>query len=162
LNFDGGQAVPRNVDDVVNATQDPDVAVFIRFRSVAGKEPAAAVFGPVVALPVGVVEAFRVAPDGAGSAGTGTGDDDDALFVGGRGVARSIYNSDVDAGEWAGAGTGFKTGVGLARGDDGGTGFGLPPSVHHGYALGGVAADVFSRPLPGFWVDCFAYGSAQA
>src|SRR5690625_2953734 len=152
----------RDIDDVVNAAKDPDAAVFIGLGPVAGQEPTAAIFGPMIVPPVGLVEAFRVTPHGAGRAGAGTGDDDDTLLIGGRGEAGFIHNRDVDTGKWAGAGTRFERRIGLARRDDGGPGFGLPPGVDHGHTFGSVTADVGARPLPGLGVDGLTDGADQS
>src|SRR5690625_3581252 len=152
----------RDIDDVVNAAKDPDVAVVVGFGAVTGQEPAATVFGPVIIIPVGIVEAFRVTPDGPSSTRSWPGHDDDPLLIGGRGEAGFIHNRDVDTGKWAGAGTRFERRIGLARRDDGGPGFGLPPGVDHGHTFGSVTADVGARPLPGLGVDGLTDGADQS
>src|SRR5699024_7319758 len=157
--FNGRQEVAGNVDDVVDTSQDPDIAVVVGFCTVAGQKPAATVFGPVEIGPVRVIEALRIAPHRAGSTGAGTGDDNDALLVGFRGVARVVDHRDIDAGQRTRTRSGLEGFIRLTWGDDGGTGFGLPPGVDHGYALGGVAANVGARPVPGLGVHGFAHGA---
>ena len=68
LDFHGAEAVSADVEDVVDAAHEPEVAVGVLACSVAG-EVAALDVGPV-----GFLVAFGVAVDGAGHAGPGLAD----------------------------------------------------------------------------------------
>ena len=72
LDFHGAEAVAADVDDVVDAAHEPEVAVGVLARAVAG-EVAAGNVGPV-----GLLVALGVAVDGAGHGGPGLADDEQA------------------------------------------------------------------------------------
>src|SRR6202035_2569329 len=61
LHFRGGNPVPGDVHDVVDASEHPDVAVGVVAGTVAGEVPT--LLGEPA--PVGVLIAFRIAPDAA-------------------------------------------------------------------------------------------------
>ena len=65
LDLGGGDVVARHDHDVVDAAEQPEVAVVVALGAVA-REVAA-----VEAAPVGVAVALRVAPDAAASTATG-------------------------------------------------------------------------------------------
>src|SRR5699024_1436558 len=110
--------VAGNIDDIIDAAKYPNIVVVVDFGTVTGQKPAATIFGPVKVLPIGIIETLRVAPYGAGRAGSRTGDNNNALLIGFRRVSIVIHNRHIDAGQRTGTRTGFEGGIGLARGDD--------------------------------------------
>ena len=153
LDFHGAEAVAADVDDVVDAAHEPEVAVGVLARAVAG-EVAAGDIGPI-----GLLVALGVAVDGAGHGGPGLADDEQAAAAGGDGFAffGDDFRLDAEEGARGRAGLGGDC-AGDGRDHDG-AGLGLPPGVDDGAA---VVADLLAIPHPGFRIDGLADGAEQA
>ena len=74
------------------------------------------------------------------------------------GVAGLVHDPGADAGQRPGRAAGLEVRVGRGGGEDGGTGFGLPPGVHH---RGRAGAHVVPEPAPRLGVDGLADGAEQ-
>src|SRR3984885_11211957 len=153
FDFHGAQPVAGDFDYVVHAAEDPDVAVFVALRSVAGKIHA----GDFVPVFAGV--AFVVAVDGAEHGGPGFLDRQVAGFAGADWFAFHVLDFRDDAWErqsgragLCGRGTG-------RRGNQDRAGLRLPPSVHDGAA---IFSNRFEIPLPRGGIDGFSHGAEQA
>ena len=153
FDFCGAEPVTGDVEDVVETTDDPEVAVFVALGTVAG-EVVSGVFGPV-----GFFEARFIAVDGAGHGWPWFTNDEASGLVGFAFVALIIENNGIDSKEWQGGGAGDERGGTGDGGDHNGTGFGLPPGIDDGAA---AAADFFIIPAPGFGVDRFADAAEEA
>ncbi len=153
LDFHGAEAVAADVDDVVDAAHEPEVAVGVLARAVAG-EVAAGNVGPV-----GFLIALGVAVDGAGHGGPWAADDEQAAVAGGDGMAFFGDDFRLDAEEGAGGGAGLGGDCAGDGRDEDGAGFGLPPGVDDGAA---VVADLLAIPHPRFGIDGLADGAEQA
>ena len=101
FDFGGADAVAGDVENVVNASHNPEIAVFILAATVAGKV-AAGDFAPI-----GLAESLGIAPDAAKHAGPRFADDEFASGVCGNGVALVVDNFGEDAKEGQGGGAGF-------------------------------------------------------
>ena len=80
LDFHGAEAVAADVHDVVDAAEDPEVAVFVAARGVAGEVDA------WDALPILLLVALGIAPEGARHARPGPADDEEAFAIGSTGL----------------------------------------------------------------------------
>ena len=102
LDFHGAEAVAADVDDVVDAAHEPEVAVFVAAGAVAG-EVGAGDLGEV-----GFDETFVVAVDGAGHGWPGFADDEEAALAWGDGFALlgDDFGDDSEEGFGGGAGLG--------------------------------------------------------
>ncbi len=152
FDLDGGQQVAGDVEGVVHAAQDPDVAVGVVLGAVAGEEPALL----HVLAPIGVVVAAGVTPDGARNSGPWSVNHNEALDARRHCIAGVVHDPGADAGQRAGRAAWLELGVRRGGGEDGGAGFGLPPRVHHGCSAG---AHVLPEPTPGLRVDGLAHGA---
>ena len=141
----------RNLDDFVRPAREPDVAVFVHVRGVAGEIDL--LVGN--ATPVVGTVAFGFAPEGGREAGEGALDDEYALFVGGARLALGGHDGGLDAGHGHAAGAGLDgehcQAVGVA--DEGAAGFGLPVVVYDGDP---VFEGFVLQPLPGGRVEDLA------
>ena len=153
LDFHGAEAMAADVDDVVDAAHEPEVAVGIAARAVAG-EVAAGNFAPI-----GFFVALRVAVDGARHRGPGFADDEQAAVAVRDRLALFCnyfgHNSEERACGRSGLGG---DGAGDGRDHDG-AGLGLPPGVDDGAAF---VADHAVIPHPGLGIDGLADGAEQA
>ena len=169
LNFDGRKAVPRNVDHIVDASQDVHIAFIIDLRAVTGEEPAAR----TVVLPIGIQVALRVAPDGACHGWADLIDHNEALFAGLNEVTVLVHHVHRDAGDFAGGASGkgsavrgalgegpfgCEGGVMWSRGAYGRSGLGLPPCIDKRC---GTPTHVLAQPLPRLRVNGFAHRPEQ-
>ncbi len=151
LDFGGAQAVPGDVQHIVDAAGDPVIAVLVAARTVAGKVIAR------VLLEVGRREAGVVAVDGAHDGRPGTGDDQCALSRAlDQGAVGNIYQGRHDTEERSGGGAGLEHGGTGQRRDQVAAGLRLPPGVDDGAAL---IADGPVVPLPCLGVDGLAHGA---
>ena len=150
FDFGGAETMTGDVEHVVDAANDPDVAVFVTTCSVASEIPAFEV------APVSLLVAFLVAPNATQHGRPGLFDDELALLVRADLVAEVIDDADIDAkeGQRGGAGLGGD-GTGDRR-DHVAAGFSLPPGIDDG-AL--AAADELVIPHPGFWIDRLSDGA---
>src|ERR1700693_3357574 len=131
-------------DDVIDAAENPYVAVFVALRGVAG-EINAGDFLPVLALVT-----FVVTVDSAEHRRPRLLDREVAGFAGLDRLILHIHNAREDTGEWQSGGAGLcRCCAGQRRNHDR-TRFGLPPSVHDGTA---IFSDGFEIPFPSGGVD---------
>src|SRR5580704_3393852 len=152
FDFHGAQPVAGDFDYVVHAAEDPDVAVFVALRSVAGKIHA----GDFVPVFAGV--AFVVAVDGAEHGGPGFLDRQVAGFAGADWFAFHVDNFRDDAWQRQSGRAGL-CGCGTGkRGDQNRAGFRLPPGIHDGAA---IFSNRFEIPFPCSGIDGFADGAEQ-
>src|SRR5690606_15351394 len=93
LDLRRGQAVAGDVHDVIDATQQPDVAVDVLLGAIAGEVHA------VELVPVGLRVALAVAPEAAQHAGPRLADHQVAALAVGDGAARVIHHVGDDAGQ---------------------------------------------------------------
>lgn len=133
LDFSGTQTVTRDVDDIVDTTLDPDVAVLVPSSTVAGEVEAG------IRAHVGFEVTLVVAPDGTGDRGPWVSESQNTLDA----VAfellagRSVENDGVDTPEGNGGGAGLG-GDGTGEGsDDDRAGLGLPLEKTPGQGLKG-------------------------
>src|SRR5687767_11202962 len=101
FDFGGADAVARDVEDVVDTADDPEVTVFVLTTTIAG-EVAAGNFGPV-----DLFVAFGIAPEAAQHAGPGFADDEFAALPFRDGIALVIDDFGNDAEEWERGAAGF-------------------------------------------------------
>ena len=148
-----GQAVAGNVDDVVGAAHDVDVAVFVDATAVTGQ------VGALNRRQVRIDVAFVVTPHGCECSGRKRqADDDEAFFTRFHFVAGSVDNPHVVAGNRHGGRARFDgvfvqaDGVGRNRPP----GFGLPPVVEHRNVPASGLGELFGRPLVGFGVEALS------
>ena len=145
-----------NVDGIVHAAQNPEVAVLVHLGAVAGLVAAEA-------REVGLVF-FLVVVHALHHAGPGPADDQMAAAGGAVAVfpvagGAAAHDGRVDAGQGPRCRAGLELG-GVGQGaDHGAAGLGLPPGVHDGQL---AAADVLVVPVPGLGVDGFAHGAQDA
>src|SRR6266576_4558653 len=151
LHFHRADAVAGDVEHVVDAAEDPEVAVLIALGAVA-REVQVLPF-----TPVDVTVALVVAPDGARHAGPRRRDgeiaaaDLDAL-------AFAVQQVGVDAGEGNRPRAGLGDGDAGQRRDHDAARLRLPPRIHDGAAL---PADVLVIPHPRFRIDRLADAAEQ-
>ena len=159
LDFDGREAVPRHVYDVVETPENPDVAIGVNGGAVTRDVVCAVLADTGVGGPVRVAVTLGVAPHGAGHAGPRAARHERARAAGGNLVALIVNHGHIDAGE------GHRGRPGLERRDagqghnHGGAGFRLPPRVNHRSL---IAAEVTTEPHPRLGVNRLADGAEQA
>src|SRR5450830_27616 len=155
FDFHRAHAVARDVEDVVDAARDGEVAgVLVADGAVAGQ----VVFAAQLVREVAGLEALGVVPDGADHGGPGLFDDQDAALPVRDVRARFVDDGRHDAGQRQGAGAGDHRGGAGQRGDHVAARFRLPEGVDDGAVL---VADVFVVPHPGFRVDRLAHRTQQ-
>ena len=144
FNFHRAQAVPGNVDDVINAAHDPEIAVLVAAGTVTG-EVLAFDLAPVLGL-----KALVVTINGPNHARPGLSDHQQAANVGRQRAAVTVDDLRDNADERlrGRAGNGWR-GAGEGRDHDG-AGLGLPPGIDDRATL---ATDLAVVPHPGFGVD---------
>ena len=146
---------PGDVQHVVDAAHDPVISILVAARGVPGNIEAIAEF-----LPVGSEITLVVPPDRPQHRGPGPLDHEVAAGVGRFHGAPLVID---DVGEYSRQGLGAGAGLGRRHAGDGrhhdGPGFGLPPRIHDGAALG---ADDLVVPHPGFRIDGLTDAAQQA
>ncbi len=152
LDLRGRDAVARHVHDVVDAAEQPDVAVVILLGAVAGEVEA------VPPGPVGLLEPFRVAPDAAEHRRPGLGEHHVATAPVRHGLGIVVDDVGADARQRPHRGTRLARGDARERADHDRAGLRLPPGVDD---WGPVAADHAAVPDPGLRVDVLADGPEQ-
>lgn len=151
----GGEAMSRDVDDVVDTAADPDVAVLVAGGTVAGEIVA------WVGLQVGLEVTVVVSVDCASNGRPGLLDGQDTRdvvaleFLTGDGVE----DGDVDSKEGDGCRSGLCGDGSRKRGDNMAASFGLPVGVDDCAA---ALSDLVVVPVPGFGVDGFSDGTQDA
>lgn len=153
LDFHGAEAVSGDVEDVIDAAHEPEIAVGVLAGPVAGEVAAGHV------RPVGFLIALGVSPDGAGHGGPGLFDDEEAAGAFGDFMAFAGDDGGLNAEEGSGGGAGFGGDGARDGGDHDAAGFGLPPGVNDGAA---AVADLVAIPDPGFRVDGLSDGAEEA
>src|SRR5204863_8611698 len=153
LDFHCTDAVSRNVQHVVDATQNPEVAVLVPLRAVAGEvDVRLAPLGPVH-----LAVALIVAPDRPQHTGPGPGNREIAAahfhFL-----AFAVEQHRFDPGKRDRRGAGFGARHAGQRRDHDSARLGLPPGVDDGTA---AAADVLLIPDPRLRIDRLPYGTQQ-
>ena len=143
----------RNVEDVIDAADDPEIAVLISPRSVAG-EIAALDFAPVLLLVTSVVAVNRPQHCWPRFA-----DDELAALIRADLFALIVDHRGIDAKKGKGSRSGFERRGAGQRSDHLHAGFGLPPGIDDRAAL---AADVLVIPDPRFGIDRLANRAEQA
>jgi hypothetical protein len=144
FDFHGTETVSADIDDIIDAPHQPEIAIGIHARTVAG-EVAAGYVGPV-----GLLEALGIAVDGASHGRPRFPDDEKASATGGDGMEvavligpRNDFRLNTEEGARGGArlgGNGARNG----RNHDG-PGLSLPPGIDDGAA---IVADLFAVPHP--------------
>ena len=149
--FGSADAVTGDVDHVVDAAGDPEVAVLVADGAVARE-----VIFTTPAVPIGIHVALFVAEDALRDAGPRLADGEDAVV---GLVAVLVEDGGVDAEEGQRGRARLRGRAARHRGDHVAAGLGLPPGVDDRAALG---ADVAVVPEPSFRVDRFADGAEEA
>ena len=152
FDFGGAEAVAADVEDVVHAAGDPEVAVLVAAGAVAAEVHAGDV------APVGLLVALRVAEDAAEHRRPRLADDEQARLALRNFLAVAVDDGGVDAedGERGAAGDGGRGA--RQRAEHVAAGFGLPPGVDDGALL---VADDLVVPAPGLGVDGLADGAEE-
>src|SRR5688572_25779787 len=144
LDLHGPETVARDIEHVVDAAHDPEIAVLVAMCRIAGHVEAI-----LKSLPVGLEITLVVTPDGAQHEGPGFADYQVSTTVL-HFVATRIDDGGIDTGQRLRAGSRLGLGgAGQWRNQDA-AGLGLPPGVDDGAA---AAPDVLVVPHPGLGVD---------
>ena len=155
FHFHGAQTVPGDIQHIIDAAHNPEIAVLVLTGTVAGQIIFAAKFRPV-----GIHITLLIAPDGAQHGRERFGNHQITALIGlGNTVAIFIHHVRCNAGQWNGAGAGLGGHYAGNGGDHIGAGFGLPPGVHNRAAF---LADGFVIPDPGFRVNGLTHCAQQA
>src|SRR5215470_9715945 len=149
FHFHRGDAMAGDVHDVVDAAEQPEVAVLVALRAVPGKVDV------VVLRPVLLHEAVRIAPDTAQHPRPRLAQHQVARL---RGFPLLVEHLGVDTRERQGRRAGLEDGQGRERRDEDVAGLGLPPRVHDRAA---PAADDLPVPDPRLRVDRLADRAEQ-
>src|SRR6516164_9659736 len=144
LDFHRAEAVPGNVEHIVHAAHDPEIAILILTGAVGGE------VGLRDLVPVLLAIAFVVAVDRAQHGRPWLANHQEPALVRRHRVALFVHDFGHDAGEWARGRAGFGGDGAGERRDHDHAGFGLPPGIDDRTAL---VADHFVVPDPGFRVD---------
>ena len=150
LDFHGAQAMAGNVDDIIDASHDPEISVLIFARAVAGEVHAGNLRPVLLHIAVGI------AIDGAQHSRPGLLEDQESAGAEGDRLAIHSHNFGNDAGKWSRGRSRLGSNRAGQRRDHDLSGFGLPPCVHYRAT---IVADDFAIPHPGFGIDRFADGA---
>src|SRR6516164_10316334 len=153
LHLHGAEAMSGDVDHVVDAAHDPEVAVLVAPGAVA-REVDARHLAPVL-----LRVALGIAVHGAKHAGPRPRNDEIAALVGWQRRAVTAADLRYDAGQGQRRRAGLRrNGAGQGRDHDAAR-LGLPPGVDDRAAL---LADDAVVPHPGLWIDRLADGAQQS
>jgi hypothetical protein len=153
LHFHRAEAVPRHIDDIVDAPQQPEVAVLVLACAVARE------VDPVVLAPVGLDEALGVAPQPARHRRPRARNHQVAALIRAHRLALVVQDGGEDARKRLGRRAGLRGDDAWQRGNHNRARLGLPPSVHNRAAS---AADMLVVPHPRFGVNRLADRPQQA
>ena len=153
LDFGGAEAVAGDVEHVVDAADDPEVAVLVAARAVTGEIHA------LELAPVRLLVARLVAPDATQHRGPRLADDEFAALIGSEFLAVVVHDCGVHAEKWERRGAGLCRRGTWDRRDHVAAGFRLPPRVHDRAA---TAADGAVIPHPRLGIDDLADRAEQA
>src|SRR6266849_5549179 len=142
-----------DIDHVIDATHDPEVAVRVAPGAVAGK------IDVLDLRPILLSITFIVAPDGSEHRRPGTRNYEITAFGWTNRLAVARHDVGFDAGKRFRRRAGFGRRRTGERADHDRAGFRLPPGVHNGTT---ALADDFAIPHPGFGIDRLANGAEQA
>jgi hypothetical protein len=144
FDFGCSHAVAGNVDDVIDATGDPVVAILVAAGTVTGEVVAR------IRREVGLHEALMVLVDGAHLTWPAIFQDQVAVRCAFQFRTLVVDECWANAEEWIGCRTGFQFRRASQRGDQNSAGFSLPPGIDD-RAL--RVADNAVIPIPSFRVD---------
>ena len=147
------EAMPGDIDHIVDASRDPVVAVRVAPRAVAG-EIFAGIGGEI-----GLHETLVIAVDRSHLSRPGVGDDEQPFARALQHIAGLVDDLGHDAQERPRRGTGLQIDRARQRRDENAARLGLPPCVDDGAA---AVADDAVIPFPGFGIDRFAHGAEKA
>ena len=150
--FHGAETMSADIDHIVYAAHDPEAAVFIFARAVAGKVHAGNLRPVLTNIAIGVVI------DGPQHTGPGFGDNQES-----SGTLRhrlAFHSNDLgnDTGKRPRGGAGFRRDGARERSDHDVAGFGLPPGIDDRTA---ITADDFAVPHPGLGINWLADGPQE-
>src|SRR5262249_15793389 len=150
LDFGGAEAVSSDIDDIVDASGDPVVAIFVATAAVTRE-----IFAGI-GLEVRIDETLVVAIDSAHLSGPRIDDAEIAARCAALDLAFGVDNFRLHTEERTRCGTWLESGCTWQRRDEDAAGFGLPPGVDNRTT---IVADHVVVPLPGFRVDRFTDGA---
>ena len=153
FHFHGAEAMAADVHHVVDAAQDPIIAIVIATGGVAGE------IGSRHACPVLFLEAIGVAPNVANHAGPGAPQNQKAFAARFDGIAVEIDDIGNYAGHGKCSGARFQRHGSRHGSDQHAAGFGLPPGINNGTT---AFADHAVIPFPRGGIDGLAYRTKQA
>src|SRR5258708_31384565 len=147
------EPVPRHIEDIIDAPNDPKIAVFIAPRAVAG-EIIAFKFAPIL---LSITD--LVAVNSAQHRRPGPANDQLAAYIRSDFPPFLINNSWIDSKEWKCCAARFRCNCARQGSNHDRSCFGLPPRIDNRTT---PAADIFVIPHPCFWINWFADGTEQA
>ena len=150
FHFGRADPMPGDVQDIVDAADDPIVPRAVPATSVAGEVT------PRDFVPVSFPESLRIAPNTAQHAGPGIADNQFPARVFGHRLALIVDDLGLHSEKGQGSRAWFGRSSPGQRGDHDTAGFGLPPGVHDGAT---AFADDLVIPHPGFGIDGFSHCS---
>src|SRR5215470_8319245 len=125
LYFRSSETMPADIYHIVDAAHDPEIAVFITSRAIAGKINSLDLRPVLFAIP------SIITPDGTQHRRPGLLDDQVASFIWPNWFSVARHYVGVDSRERKGCGTGFSWSGAGKRCDHDGAGFSLPPGIHN-------------------------------
>ena len=152
FDFRRSQPVTADIDNIVDAAHDPEIAVFVAPCAVAGKVDAFNL------RPVLLAVAFVVAPNCPQHRRPGPFDHEITALICADRLAVARHDVGFDSGKRFRRGAGFGGSRARNGRDHDGAGFGLPPRIDDRTA---PVADDLAIPHPRFRIDWFAYRAEQ-
>src|SRR3974377_1664524 len=145
--------MPGHVQDVVNAADDPEIAILVLARAVAG-EIAANDFRPIA-----ILAAHGIAPEAPHHGSTRVSQHQLTAGISGHCLPHVINDFRHDTEEWKGGGARFGGCGAGKRGDEHAAGLRLPPGIYNRTAF---AAYGLVIPNPGFGIYRLTDGAEEA
>ena len=152
LDLGGAEAVSGYVEDIVDAADDPKVAILVTAGTVTGE------VSPLDLAPVLLAVAALVSPNAAEHGWPGLADDEFATLTMGDFLAMIVNDCGIDTEERKCRGSRLAGGRARQRCDHMRTGFCLPPGIDDGTLL---MADVLVEPYPCLWVNRLPNGAKK-